>query len=89
MPGNTEKGLCGYSKLQLIFGEQSFCRNRCSDKFSDVLVIQSLALGMDRMKEVIVEGTAKQRFWRMESGSAASMREAMRKEREKRGHGKG
>ena len=40
---------------RLIFGEADFLPGIVADKFSDVLVIQSLALGMDRWKEVLVE----------------------------------
>lgn len=40
---------------RVIFGEADFLPGIVADKFSDVLVIQSLALGMDRFKEVIVE----------------------------------
>ncbi|MCD8119943.1 MAG: class I SAM-dependent rRNA methyltransferase [Lachnospiraceae bacterium] len=36
---------------RLVFGEADFLPGLVVDKFSDVLVIQSLALGMDRMKE--------------------------------------
>ena len=43
------------ASCRLIFGEADFLPGIVADKFSDVLVIQSLALGMDRMKEVIVE----------------------------------
>ena len=40
---------------RLVFGEADFLPGIVADKFSDVLVIQSLALGMDRWKEVLVE----------------------------------
>lgn len=40
---------------RLIFGEADFLPGITIDKFSDVLVIESLALGTDRMKELIVE----------------------------------
>ena len=40
---------------RLIFGEADFLPGIVADKFPDVLVIQSLALGMDRWKEVLVE----------------------------------
>ncbi|MCI6042077.1 class I SAM-dependent rRNA methyltransferase [bacterium] len=39
---------------RVIFGEADFLPGLVVDKFSDVLVVQSLALGMDRMKETIV-----------------------------------
>ncbi len=40
---------------RLIFGEADFLPGLTVDKFSDVLVVESLALGMDRYKEQIVE----------------------------------
>ena len=40
---------------RVIFGEADFLPGLVMDKFSDVLVVQSLALGIDRMKETIVE----------------------------------
>jgi 23S rRNA (cytosine1962-C5)-methyltransferase len=40
---------------RLIFGEADFLPGLVVDKFSDVLVVQSLALGIDRFKEMIVE----------------------------------
>ena len=43
------------ASCRLIFGEADFLPGFVADKFSDVLVIQSLALGMDRYKEAIVE----------------------------------
>lgn len=39
---------------RLIFGEADFLPGFVADKFSDVLVIQSLALGIDRMKETLI-----------------------------------
>ena len=39
---------------RLIFGEADFLPGLVVDKFSDVLVVQSLALGIDRMKDTIV-----------------------------------
>ena len=39
---------------RLIFGEADFLPGFVADKFSDVLVIQSLALGIDRFKETPV-----------------------------------
>ncbi len=39
---------------RLIFGEADFLPGMVVDKFSDVLVVESLALGIDRMKETIV-----------------------------------
>ena len=46
----TETGSC-----RLIFGEADFFPGLVVDKFSDVLVVQSLALGIDRWKEEILE----------------------------------
>ena len=43
------------SSCRVIFGEADFLPGIVVDKFADVLVIQSLALGMDRFKETIVE----------------------------------
>lgn len=40
---------------RVIFGEADFLPGMVVDKFSDVLVVQSLALGIDRMKETIIE----------------------------------
>ncbi|WMJ87621.1 class I SAM-dependent rRNA methyltransferase [Anaerocolumna sp. MB42-C2] len=40
---------------RIIFGEADFLPGIVIDKFSDVLVVQSLALGIDRMKDIIVE----------------------------------
>lgn len=40
---------------RLIFAEADFLPGIVVDKFSDVLVVQSLALGIDRFKETIVE----------------------------------
>lgn len=40
---------------RLIFGEADFLPGFVADKFSDVLVVQSLALGLDRRKEELVE----------------------------------
>ncbi|MDO4324387.1 MAG: class I SAM-dependent rRNA methyltransferase [Lachnospiraceae bacterium] len=45
----TDTGSC-----RLIFGEADFLPGIVVDKFSDVLVVQSLALGIDRLKETIV-----------------------------------
>lgn len=39
----------------MIFGEADFLPGIVVDKFADVLVVQSLALGIDRFKELIVE----------------------------------
>lgn len=43
------------SSCRVIFGEADFLPGIVVDKFSDVLVVQSLALGIDRFKMQIVE----------------------------------
>ena len=43
------------SSYRLIFGEADFLPGIVIDKFSDVLVVESLALGIDRFKPLIVE----------------------------------
>lgn len=43
------------SSCRVIFGEADFLPGLVVDKFADVLVVQSLALGIDRMKETIIE----------------------------------
>ena len=40
---------------RVIFGEADFLPGLVVDKFSDVLVVESLALGIDRLKETIVD----------------------------------
>lgn len=42
------------SSCRVIFGDADFLPGLVVDKFSDVLVVQSLALGIDRFKEQIV-----------------------------------
>ena len=42
------------SSCRIIFGEADFLPGLVVDKFSDVLVVQSLALGIDRRKEEIL-----------------------------------
>ncbi len=42
------------SSCRLIFGEADFLPGLVVDKFSDVLVVQSLALGIDKMKMTII-----------------------------------
>lgn len=44
---------------RLIFGEADFLPGIVIDKFSDILVVESLALGIDRWKLVIVEAAKK------------------------------
>ena len=43
------------SSCRVIFGEADFLPGFIVDKFSDVLVVQSLALGIDHYKEMLVE----------------------------------
>ena len=43
------------SSCRVIFGEADWIPGMVVDKFSDVLVVQALALGIDRMKETIIE----------------------------------
>jgi 23S rRNA (cytosine1962-C5)-methyltransferase len=43
------------SSCRLIFGEADFLPGLVIDKFSDVLVVESLALGIDKFKEMIVD----------------------------------
>ena len=43
------------SSCRVIFGEADFLPGLVVDKFSDVLVVQSLALGIDRLKGKILE----------------------------------
>ena len=43
------------SSCRVIFGDADFLPGLVVDKFSDVLVVQSLALGIDRFKEEIVQ----------------------------------
>ncbi len=47
------------SSCRLIFGEADFLPGIVVDKFSDVLVVESLALGIDRWKPVIVDALKK------------------------------
>lgn len=43
------------SSCRVIFGEADFLTGMVIDKFSDVLVVQSLALGIDKLKMIIIE----------------------------------
>ncbi len=43
------------SSCRVIFGEADFLPGLVIDKFSDVLVVQSLALGIDKLKMIIIE----------------------------------
>ena len=50
------------SSCRLIFGEADFLPGIVIDKFSDVLVVESLALGIDKWKLTIVEALKKVLF---------------------------
>ncbi len=52
---NYRKNTVDTSSCRIVFGEADFLPGMVIDKFSDVLVVQSLALGIDRFKEMIVE----------------------------------
>lgn len=41
---------------RIVFGEADYLPGIVIDKFADILVVQSLALGMDRYKDLIVQG---------------------------------
>ncbi len=47
------------SACRVVFGEADWLPGIVIDKFSDVLVIQSLSLGMDRFKELILDELSK------------------------------
>ena len=49
------KKVCDTSCCRLIFGEADFLPGIVVDKFSDVLVVESLALGIDRLKLRILD----------------------------------
>ena len=49
------KAVVDTSSCRLIFGEADFLPGLVVDKFSDVLVVESLALGIDRLKPVILD----------------------------------
>lgn len=49
------KSTVDISSCRLVFGEADFLPGMTIDKYEDVLVVESLALGIDRMKEIIVE----------------------------------
>ena len=52
---NYRKKVSDTGSCRVIFGEADFLPGLVVDKFSDVLVVQSLALGIDRLKDQIVE----------------------------------
>ena len=51
---NCRKEVIDTSSCRVIFGEADFLPGITIDKFEDVLVIESLALGTDKMKELII-----------------------------------
>lgn len=52
---NYRKDTADTGSCRVIFGEADFLPGIVVDKFSDVLVVESLALGIDRFKMVILE----------------------------------
>ena len=52
---NYRKATVDTSSCRVIFGEADFLPGLVVDKFSDVLVVESLALGIDRLKPVILD----------------------------------
>lgn len=56
------KAVTDTKSCRLIFGEADFLPGIVVDKFSDVLVVESLALGIDRFKMVIIEKLKKVLF---------------------------
>lgn len=53
------KAVTDTSCCRVIFGEADFLPGLVIDKFSDVLVVESLALGIDRFKTMIVDALIK------------------------------
>ncbi len=56
---NYRKETVDTSSCRVIFGEADFLPGLVIDKFSDVLVVESLALGIDKWKLTIVEALKK------------------------------
>ncbi|HBN57647.1 MAG TPA: rRNA large subunit methyltransferase I [Lachnospiraceae bacterium] len=52
---NYRRTVCDTGCCRVIFGEADFLPGLVVDKFSDVLVVESLALGIDRLKPKILE----------------------------------
>ena len=52
---NYRKEVIDVASCRLIFGEADFLPGIVIDKFEDVLVVESLALGIDKWKHVIIE----------------------------------
>ena len=55
MAWNYRKETIDTSSCRIIFGEADFLPGIVIDKFSDVLVVESLTLGIDRLKNTIVQ----------------------------------
>lgn len=53
------KNVIDTGSCRLIFGEADFLPGLVVDKFSDVLVVESLALGIDRLKPFLLESLKK------------------------------
>lgn len=53
---NYRKKTVDTSSCRVIFGEADYIPGFVMDKYEDVLVVQSLALGIDKWKNAIVEG---------------------------------
>ena len=49
------KAVTDTSNCRLVFGEADFLPGMVIDKFEDVIVIESLALGIDRLKSLIIQ----------------------------------
>ncbi len=56
---NYRREVIDTSSCRVIFGEADFLPGIVVDKFSDILVVESLALGIDRWKVTIVESLKK------------------------------
>ena len=56
---NYRKDTVDTSSCRVIFGEADFLPGMVIDKFSDVLVVESLALGIDRLKPMILDKLVK------------------------------
>ena len=52
---NYRKDTIDTSSCRIIFGEADFLPGIVVDKFSDVLVVESLALGIDKLKPVVLD----------------------------------
>ena len=52
---NYRKDIIDISSCRIVFGEADFLPGLVIDKFSDVLVVESLALGIDQYKVLIVD----------------------------------